>query len=319
MSERSTDDLGFEHPPVPRMPPATLRVRLRTSPTIRLLLPSPLMAARAERKARQLWRERGASHAYALRTMQAVVAQTPRESELEQIAERHLVESEVWEALFWQPWRRPHVDARSQALLQATCGAERGTLLSACHLGPYYRKAKALVSLGIMPHAVAGDFFFEEPTNDYWGRRVARWRRGIPDVPLVRPRGSFAILAGALERHRTVLVYYDLPGSHETHFLGKPVMLADGTARLAVETDSVVLPLRSLRRGHRLILEANEPLDPRAFGGADELHEALADLHERQILEQPEAMADPADYGWGDGVGPQRWDRPSADADRAVR
>jgi lauroyl/myristoyl acyltransferase len=327
MSEPQTDEpherdaeppQGFEHPPVPRMPPATLRVRLRTSPAIRTVLPSRLVVARAERKARRLWREHEASHAYAVRTMEAVVAGTPREADLEEIAERHLVEIEAWEALFWQPWSAPHVDARSRALLQGTCAGERGVLLSACHLGPYFPKAKTLVTLGIEPYVVTGDFFLEEPSNDYWGRRLARWRRGVPDVPLVRPRGSFAVLAGALERRETVLVYFDMPGPHETRFLGKPAMLADGTARLAVETDALVLPVRSWRRGHRLALDAHEPLDPRSFAGVDDLHEALAALHERLILEQPEAMADPADYGWGDGATAQRWDRPSQSHDRDI-
>jgi lauroyl/myristoyl acyltransferase len=293
------------------MPPATLRVRLKTSPAIRTVLPTPLMVARAERKAHRLWREPG-PRSYALRTMQAVVTGTPREGELEQIARRHLTETEAWEALFWQPWSAPRIDARSRELLQRTCAGERGVVLSACHLGPYFRKSRTLVRLGIEPYVVAGEFFFEQPSNDYWGRRLARWRRGVPDVPLLPPRGSFQILATVLEHGETVLLYFDMPGRRETRFLGKPMMLADGTARLAVQSDALLVTLRSRRRGSRILLEAGDVLDPRDHGGVEELHETLAGIHERWILAEPEAMADPAEFGWRDGASPERWDRPAS-------
>ncbi len=305
------EDDGFVHPPVPRMPRVPLKLRLRTSPTIRLAIPSRMVLARAESKAAALWREHEAARAHALRTMETVIAGTEREPELEQIAQRHLIETEAWEALFWQPWRAPRVDPRSRALLQDVCGGKRGVILSACHLGPYFRKGKALVALGVMPYSVAGDFFFEEPSNDYWGRRLARWRRGIPDLPLIRPHGSFAVLARVLAEGKTTLIYFDMPGPRESRFLGKTAMLADGTARLAVETDSLVLPLRSYRDGHRLVLRAREPLDPRDFDGVQELHDELARHHEREILAEPEAMADPADFGWGAGATPRAWTRPS--------
>jgi lauroyl/myristoyl acyltransferase len=297
--------------PVPPMPPADLRLRLKTSPVIRRALPTSLVIARAERKGMRRWNEER-PRSYALRTMEAVVAGTPREPELEQIARRHLVEVEAWEALFWQPWRSARVDAPSRELLLRACAGERGALLSACHLGPYYRKSRTLNGLGIEPYVVIGQFFFEQPSNDYWGRRVARWRRGVPDVPVIPPRGSFQILARALEHRETVLLYYDMPGRRETNFLGKPVMLVDGTARLAVETGALVVPVRSRRTGPHIRLEAGVPLDPHHHGGVEGLHEELARIHERWILEEPFAMADPSEYGWGDGATATRWTRPHA-------
>ena len=42
----------------------------------------------------------------------------------------------------------------------------------------------------------------------------------------------------------------------------------------------------------------------------DALHDALAVLHERWILEEPAAMADPNSFGWEHGAGPQAWIRP---------
>jgi lauroyl/myristoyl acyltransferase len=292
------------------MPAAPFAVRMKTSTLVRRALPTRLAVARAERKARRRFAEHPPTRERALRAMEAVVAGTPRAGELEDLAREHVVETQAWEAMFWQPWPRQRIDARSSELLQTICAGERGVLLSACHCGPYFNKARTLVSIGIEPAVVSGDWFFEPPSPDYWGRRLARWRRGLPDLPLIRPRGSFRVLASLLAEGATVLVYFDMPGRHETNFLGKPVMLVDGSARLAVETGALVLPVRSRRVGHRPLVEAGEPLDPRDFAGVDELHEALARVHERAILEHPAAMADPSEFGWEQEAGPDAWRRP---------
>jgi lauroyl/myristoyl acyltransferase len=305
-------------PPTPRMPPAELRVWLKTSRPLRAVVPTRLALAHAERKGRKLWDEAKSERAQALRTMEAVVCGTPRESELADHARQHLIERQVWDAMFWQAWTAPRVDESTRERLVGTCSGERGVVLSACHLGPYYRKSKLLVSLGIQPYIVTGDWFLANPTPDYWGRRLARWRKGLPRVPLVRPRGSFAVLRAVLRASQTVLLYFDMPGHHETPFLGKPAMLVDGTARLALESDALVVPLRSVRAGSRIRLEAHEPLDPRDFAGVDDLHLQLARVHERLILDFPAAMADPSEFGWGDGATATGWRRPPAHA-RATR
>jgi lauroyl/myristoyl acyltransferase len=118
-----------------------------------------------------------------------------------------------------------------------------------------------------------------------------------------------------LERGDVVFLFFDMPGSHQTHFLGKPAMLADGTARLAFGTDAIVLPLRSRSAGHRVSLDVGAPLDPHDFADVSELHAALAGLHERWILESPQAMADPRSFGWGAGATPREWSRPASDGD----
>ena len=128
---------------------------------------------------------------------------------------------------------------------------------------------------------------------------------------MILSTGSFPILSALLKRGEVVFLFFDMPGSHETRFLGKTAMLADGTARLAVQTDAVVLPLRSRSSGHRVSLDAGAPLDPREYADADELHSALAHRHERWILESPAAMADPRTFGWGAGATPQGWSRPA--------
>jgi hypothetical protein len=115
-----------------------------------------------------------------------------------------------------------------------------------------------------------------------------------------------------------VFVFFDLPGPRQTRFLGKPAMLAEGTAQLSVRTGAPVLPVRARREGHEVWVEATAPLDPNDYAGADQLHEALAQVHERWILENPAAMEDPREIGWQDGATPEAWlapgTRPAAEA-----
>jgi lauroyl/myristoyl acyltransferase len=309
--DTNTPQQAVEYLPAPPMPGGSLRLILKTSPALRRALPTPLMLARAERKAKRLWETHEPTRAHALRTMEAVVCGTEREPDLEEVARRYVIEAEAWETLFWQPWGTPTVDARSREIFARYCDGTRGVLLSACHVGPFYCKSRALVSIGIDPVVVAGDWWFTTPTRGYWGRRLARWRRGLPRLPLVRAKGTFELITSLLQQGANTMVYYDLPGRHETRFLGKPVEIVDGTARLAVAADALVLPIRSRRDGTRLVLEAHEPLDPRGLGGVDEVQDALARVHERLILEAPETMNDPAEFGWKDQATATAWRRPA--------
>jgi lauroyl/myristoyl acyltransferase len=182
-------------------------------------------------------------------------------------------------------------------------------VLSACHQGQYYRSMYALPKRRASHYAVTGAWLFERPSHNYWGRRVARWRKAMAGRP-VPANGSYPLLAALLERGECVYLFYDMPGRRETHFLSKTALLADGSARLAVEADALVVPVRARRSGRRVWLEAQPALDPREFADAYELHDTLAVLHEAWILEEPAAMADPNSFGWDDGATARGWSRP---------
>jgi hypothetical protein len=301
---------GVEFVPKGKMPPAPLAIRIRTSTLLRRGVPTGLAVARAERKARRLWATHPPTREHALEVVRAIVAGTDREGDLEELAERHVIERAAWEALFWQPWRPPAVEGDSLRRLREAQAADRGVILSGAHVGPFFGISFGLDTVGIRHFVVMGDWYYEKPSHDLWGRRMARWRIGLPELPVVRPRGSYDVLAQLLRQGLTATVYFDLPGSHETRFLGKPVMLVDGTARLACETDAVVLPQRIRREGADSRIDYFPALDPRSFSGPDELHDALAAEHERLILEDPATLQDPMLTGWDDCARPERWSRP---------
>jgi len=240
--------------------------------------------------------------------MARILAGTPRAQELEQLARAHLIETNVDKALFWQqPWSAK-LDDVSAARVQSALAAGRGVLLSACHVGAFYRLQCAPPFRRRVTYMTPGPWFFEAPTADYWGRRLARWRKGMKSHA-VPAKGSFRTIQALLERAEPVFLFFDMPGPRGTRFLGKQAMLAEGNAQLAVRADALVLPLRARRDGYRVWVDVAAPVDPRELDGVDQLHERLAAVHERWILENPAAMEDPCSIAW----------LAAAEADGAIR
>jgi benzoate-CoA ligase len=293
----------------PRMPHASLAIRAKTSPWVRSLLPTRVLVNRAARRGRAIWDRSASEREDAIAGMATIIAGTSRAHELRELAQLHLIESLIDRVLFWQqPWSAK-VDPRSAARLQEALAGGRGVLLSCCHLGPYYRLQCAPPFKGRDAYLVPGPWFFEAPSRNYWGRRLARWRKGTKSR-LVPADGSFSIIQALLERGDPVFLFFDMPGQRETRFLGKSAMLAAGSAQLAVRANALVLPVRARRVGNHVWIDVDAPLDPQEFAGVDELHDALAALHERWILESPAAMQDPRSTGWEHGATAQAWIRP---------
>lgn len=244
--------------------------------------------------------------------METIVGGTPRAGELDELARQYLIDRAAHRELFWQRWKMPSMDPRSAEHVQTALSSGRGVLASSCHLGPFFLGFWPLTSMRA-GYAVAGPWYFEKPSDDNWGRRLTRWHREMDrrDEWPLPSTGVFAQLSALLERGELAIMYFDMPGSRRTQFLGKPVMLATGTARLAVATDALVLPVRARREGHRVWTDAQPPLDPRDFSGHEQLQDALAGAHERWILERPSALEDPNRRGaWEGGASAREWARP---------
>jgi lauroyl/myristoyl acyltransferase len=289
----------------PPLPSADLIVRLKTAPSIRRLIPTRLVVDRAEKRGRRLWELSPELRAQALAAAEAIVAGTAREGELEAIARQRLIESEIERVMLWQPWPLPKLEAETAARIELAIGTGRGVVLSLCHLGLIYYGSAVGVPFGRSMYVVVGTWLCEPPTEGYWGRRKARRLQGLRryDARMIPVSGSFPVVAQLLRDGEAVFINFDVPGSHETRFLGKPVMLRSGTAKLAFHTDALVMPFRMRRERHRLWIDTQDPLDPRDFSGVGALHDALAAVHERWILEHPEMLEDPRrDGSWEDAT-----------------
>ncbi len=213
--------------PASRMPPANLRVRLKTSPLLRRMFPTRLVLRRAARRANDIFKQSPEVRRETATVMETIVAGTARSDEVAQLAQRYLVERSLDEAYTWQQWASPGTDAESAARLEETLNGDRGVVLSSCHTGPFFTSVPFFNTLGVVPFTVAGPWFFEEPSHDRWGRRLAVWQKRSGSR-MILSSGSFPILSALLNRGEVVFLFFDMPGPHETRFLGKPVMLADG-------------------------------------------------------------------------------------------
>ncbi|MCW3069627.1 MAG: KDO2-lipid lauroyltransferase [Solirubrobacterales bacterium] len=300
-------------PEPPPMPGAPLRVRVKTSDLLHRVLPNALAVRLAEAHGRRLWKRGEGERDAALAAMDAVVAGTMLAADATRLARMYVIESQVHKALFWQPWKTAETDQASSAHLDQALGSGRPVLISSCHLGPYFHSMSVISSRGHIAHAVAGPWFFEEPTPDYWGRRLARWRKGVGarGELLVPSSGCFPILESLLLRGEIVRLHFDLPGSRQTRFLGKQVALASGSARLAFSTGALVLPVRARRAGNRVWTDVAAPLDPHGFTSCEALHDALAGVHEGWILQMPFALEDPHRPGaWEQQATASAWQDP---------
>jgi len=298
----------------PRMPAVPLALRLRTSPALRGLVPSGAVLARAERVAGQRWRDQD-DRDRAIATMETILAGTRRAGETVELARQRLIDDEANRAIFWAPWRFPEPSEATAERVRTLLESKRPLVFSGCHLGPYFQQFAALPGYGVDVISVGGGWHFAEATPDLWGRRLARWVRGLADAGLRRipAPGSFEPLRALLELGEPVALNFDVPGSFHTQFLGKPVDLASGTSRLAHLTGALVVPMLTRREGMLARVELLAPLDARDFQTPAELHEALAAVHEGSVLAFPHTLEDPGRPGsWESGASPACWRRPEA-------
>jgi lauroyl/myristoyl acyltransferase len=297
-----------------RLPAAPLPVRLKTSPVLRRLVPSRLALAVAAVSAERDWDTSPEARERGLLAMRAIVGGTRREKEAPELARQMAIETGVRESMLWQPWPTPLLGEESDANLRRAAGSGRGVLVSNCHLGPFNMVISVYRRVDRAPHILAAPWMFEPLAPGAWGRRTARWLESgrAAGARWVRTTaGAFATATALLESKALVLIAFDVPGSRTTRFLGKPVDLASGTARLAVATNSLVLPVRVRREGTRTHLDYAPALDPGEFFDADELHDVLAARHEEWILEEPEALEDPRRPGaWEGQADAGAWVRP---------
>lgn len=246
--------------------------------------------------------------AAATESMAAVVGGTPQVADLPRLARRHVAaRARGWE-LTWRPWELDRVPIRGEQRLEQARATGRGLLLSKSHLGPLAAWVPLARSVGrlLLP---ADRWLLDQPNPGYDGYRVEHRRKIFhdADIELVPSANSALALYQALRRGGVVLLSMDMPGERRTQFLGKPVDLVDGTAQLAVRTDSLVLPVALMPLGRRWEIQVGEPLDPREFDSADRLHLALAAEHEQLILRAPEHLENPL-WRWARAT-PDGWYR----------
>lgn len=196
--------------------------------------------------------------------------------------------------------------------LRAAKATGRGVLVSYCHFGPFPAIGVTTLELVSDVHQVVGAWL-AAPRPDSVTPRVQRWRRMFDEagVPLISSEGCFPVVNELLRRGAVVVMAFDWPGSVESRFLGKPVRLAAGTARLAEASGALVVPVMRRFEELRLRTTFGAPLGPAAPGEWRQLHDDVAARHEHWILQCPAALEDPRRVGaWEEAATPESWGLP---------
>jgi lauroyl/myristoyl acyltransferase len=292
--------------PVPWAGPVA---RLRASSTLRRFVPAPVAEAGLDLAVRASIRLRPERLARATAAMTAVAGGTPLEPEVPVLAVRHLAAwPRAWETT-WRPWAVRRLPIEGLAGVRAV-EPGRGVVFSRTHFGVPAGMASLPRYVGPIHLGVGGHLLSDAaPGYDGYQNEQLRHLLTTSGWHLVRARGSRELFAEVLRSGGRVQLNLDVPGSAPVQFLGKTVELASGTARLAWQTDSVVVPAAVLRRGRGWVGRLEEPIDPRDHPSWESLLQAVADVHSRLVLIAPEYLESPLrDGGWAVATG-EGWRR----------
>ena len=293
-----------------------LVARLRASEALRRCVPLPVALAAIGLAQRISLARNAEKHAFARATAEAVVGATGFDGDLDEIATRHIVaRAHAWEYA-WRPWLLDRIPVEGLEKLQRV-EPGRGVIFSKLHAGPPGGISALSRRVGPILEAVGSYLFAEVPPAGYNGYQNEQIRKLVTRAGfrMIEAQGSAPAFAAELARGGRVFLNFDVPGSTPVRFLGKTVEVKSGTARLAFDTDAVVVPFGTLPRGRGWYLSIEDPLDPRDFSDWQSLLQAVATVQERLALQAPELLESPLrDGGWAEATAAGWRHRSSAEA-----
>jgi lauroyl/myristoyl acyltransferase len=197
----------------------------------------------------------------------------------------------------WRPWLLDRISVEGLDRL-ADIEPGRGIIFSKWHAGP-------VGGIGNLPRAVGpvyqavGDYLFAPAPPGYNGYQNEQTRKLLTRAGFrpIRAHGSRATFAAVLREGGRVLINPDVPGTAPVRLLGKTVEVKSGTARLALETDAVIVPVAILPHGRGWTIHVDEPIDPRAHAAWETLLQAVFSAHEPYLLRAPQILESPLRAG----------------------
>lgn len=240
--------------------------RLHAVPALHRAVPLRAAVALAGARGRAEWRLLPARREVALERARVLAPPGAPDEVVERLARTHLRELCVQTELSWRPWDARRMPVAGLDRLAAARAGGRGAILATIHAGPWLNLVHALQARGLRLNLSGGRRLWEPPLRGHQGRWVktqnvwaeeagARW---------VRKPGSFEVVRELLRRGELCWMNWDALGRTPSRFLERPVLVASGIARLALELDVPVLPALVLRRGlgQAAVLGAPVPVAP---------------------------------------------------------
>ena len=246
----------------------------------------------ARRRARRRWNDER-QRRLAREVVRVVVGNDVSQDRVDELARAHLLENAIRDEFFWRPRaiERARIDGCHH--LRDALASGRGVIVSYCHQGPHAGSSILIHKCGApRVHIPGGKVVFEERKSRS-EERYQRQHRLLSERGKGRflpAKGSYETLASLLAEGEVLGLAFDVKGRTPTPFFGRTIHMTSGTARLAVETDSLVVPLLRGHDGHRFTARMEAALDPRDVGEMQDLHEALARHHDAWIAENPAAI-----------------------------
>jgi hypothetical protein len=275
------------------------------------VLAARLALARAAARGRREWHEPGRREA-ARATAKALGAHGPG---VDRLARKHLVATSVRDRWILAPEVNRRLPARGLEHLRAALATGRGVIVTHCHWGPFPGIMGTVAAYSPGAHLVVGSWMFETAPNPVLERRRAAWLSMYEQesATLIPAPGSYRRIAGLLGDGAVVATTFDMPGREETRFLGKPVMLASGTARLAAETGALVVPAYRVLRRYLPMTVFEPAIDAGLYRDWRALHGVLAAHHSARICTDRAALEDPRRGGaWHTGAECEAWRLPNS-------
>ncbi len=274
------------------------------------MIPTRLALAVAAWRGQRSWRDPATRDA-ARATAEAISGRGPQ---VDAVARAHLAATAAREQFILRPHFNRRATVHGVEHLRSARADGRGVLVSYCHTGPFPGLSATVAHCTHDVHVIVGEWILVDQPDPVVRRRQLAWRSMLEDQDLqfLAAQGSLHEAVRLLQRGDVVCTTFDMPGPHETKFLGRPAMLASGTARMAVAGDALVVP--ATRRLHRYRPRTHfaAALDPRDHADWTAFHDALAATHSRSILEHPGALEDPRRAGvWGPGATADAWRMPA--------
>lgn len=218
----------------------------------------------------------------------------------EHVAARAMREFMECIELFWRPWLLSRAVVENRQVLRAAQREGRGVVAVFPHFGPSYAQFPAMRRYGLDVSVVASPHHFDTGRANSYDARFAR--QGARYLEMLGPGrvvqraarssepGVFPTMLNLVQSGKTVLVAFDIVGNLPTPFLGRRLRLTNGAARVAHDGGALVVPVINRRRATTPIVRFGDILDPRDFGDAAALQDAIARQMERWALEAPEAV-----------------------------
>ncbi len=266
------------------------KARLFVSPVVQRLVPDWLAFELTTLFARLQWRFDARRRERALRDVAQLLEDTPLIADLERHARRHLSERALREVMIWRPWMYGKAKRIDVENVVAAHEQGNGVILMAAHLGANsLGQTSNKHSAGHGLNIFTGPWLNVEAYVGYGGHRALTIKRRAEKYGIrwVTTPGAFPVLADRLSQNELAAIPFDVPGDHETIFLGKRAWLRTGIAQLALATGAQIVPTFTGRNRWRTWVRYGPPIDPADFDGLDDLMEHLAELVSAEILSRP--------------------------------